>query len=36
LKEYFDKTGLSYDMYATSKIHSCVDSVVLAVSKEKQ
>ena len=33
LKEYFDKTGLSYEMYATSKVHSCVDSVVLAVFK---
>ena len=33
LKEYFDKTGLSYAMYATSKVHSCVDSVVLAVFK---
>lgn len=33
LKDYFDKTGLKYEMYATSKIHSCVDSIVLAVEK---
>lgn len=33
LDEYFNKTGLPYEMYATSKIHSCVDSVVLAVFK---
>jgi hypothetical protein len=35
LKEYFDTTGLVYSMYATSKVHSCVDSVVLAVFKGK-
>lgn len=33
LVEYFDKTGLEYGIYSTSKIHSCVDSVVLAVFK---
>jgi len=33
LKDYFDKTGLKYEMYATSKVHSCVDSIVLAVEK---
>lgn len=33
LKEYFDATGLAYSMYATSKVHSCVDSVVLAIFK---
>lgn len=31
--EYFDKTGLKYEMYSTSKVHHCVDSVVLAVFK---
>lgn len=33
LVEYFDKSGLRYSIYATSKVHSCVDSVVLAVFK---
>jgi hypothetical protein len=33
LVDYFDKTGLEYSIYATSKVHSCVDSVVLAVFK---
>jgi hypothetical protein len=31
LIEYFDKTGLNYDIFATSKIETCVDSIVLAV-----
>ena len=33
LVDYFEKTGLRYSVYATSKVHSCVDSVVLAVFK---
>lgn len=33
LQEYFDKTGLKYEMFATAKVNTCVDSVVLAVFK---
>ena len=31
--EYFDKTGFKYEVYATSKVHQCVDSVVVAIFK---
>lgn len=33
LIEYFDKTDLNYDIFATSKIDTCVDSIVLSVFK---
>ena len=31
--EYFSKTGLSYEVYSSSTIRKCVDSIVLAVFK---
>lgn len=31
--EYFDKTDFKYEIYSTSKVHQCVDSVVVAVFK---
>lgn len=34
LQKYFDTTGLNYSMFSTSKIETCVDSVVLAVFKD--
>jgi hypothetical protein len=30
---YFDGKGFDYEVFATSKVHDCVDSVVLAVYK---
>ena len=30
---YFDGKGLDYEVFATSKVHDCVDSVVLAIYK---
>ena len=30
---YFDVKGFDYEVFATSKVHDCVDSVVLAVYK---
>ena len=31
--DYFDGKGFNYKVFATSKVHECVDSVVLAVYK---
>jgi hypothetical protein len=33
LDEYFSQTGLNYEIFSTSTIRKCVDSIVLAVHK---
>ena len=33
LTGYFDGKGFDYEVFATSKVQDCVDSVVLAVYK---
>jgi hypothetical protein len=35
LDEYFSQTGLDYEIFSTSTIRKCVDSIVLAVHKKQ-